>query len=865
MRLHAITLENVRRFEGRATVGPIHGGLSLLCEPNETGKSTLFDALHALFFVKHTGGGKEIKALQPHSGGAVAVEVEILLDGARWRLRKRWIQGKEAKVWRDGTLVHQGGEADDWIAALVGEAGTGPSGLLWVRQGLTGLSGETTREAAQSATARRDLLTSVLGGVDDLTGGRRMEAALAQVQAEKDALATQRGPKKNGRWDVARTRVETLAAERDALVHQVADLRDALDGRVRTRRDLAAADDPEERGRREADLGEARVALAAAERHAQRLEAAATELTLADMKLTGLREAAARRAASAAELKEAKALAETAAGARDAETTVEAAARETRTKAASELEAAEEARTSATRTLDRVLAAERAAEAAETREELMQRIAQADVARRRSEDARGRAKGGPDMRAMALIEDLVRTVDDLRRARDAGAPRLTFRYAAGAGPATAGGAAFDDGVARPLPGGGKIDLPGFGSVTLDLANAAYGTDEIKGAEAALSDALRDGGWDGPDAARAAARARSEAEAEARTADAEFAVLAPDGIEALRERLARLPTPPEAVEDLPDRATAEATAQEAEDAVAEARAAASRAAHAHDARLQALTRAEAEAVAAAARLTRAEAAVTAEAVDPGEAATALDAATAARAEAYAAHAALAETAPETDALRVRVTRLERAIASAAEEVSRCRERLGRLEERIGTRAEAGVEERLAETETALDAAREDEARIAFEVDVLTRLEAVLIEARKQSRETYFKPIARELRPLLSLLWPDATLVWSEETMLPTALIRDGREEPIDVLSGGTQEQVAFLVRLAFSRLLAKDGRHAPIILDDALVYSDDDRIERMFEALQALAEDTQILVLSCRQRAFRELGARRVTFDEAAGA
>ena len=71
----------------------------------------------------------------------------------------------------------------------------------------------------------------------------------------------------------------------------------------------------------------------------------------------------------------------------------------------------------------------------------------------------------------------------------------------------------------------------------------------------------------------------------------------------------------------------------------------------------------------------------------------------------------------------------------------------------------------------------------------------------------------------------------------------------------QEQVALLVRLAFARMLARAGRIAPVILDDALVFTDDDRIERMFDALHRQAGDMQIIVLTCRQRAFRALGGQ----------
>ncbi|CAN0515969.1 unnamed protein product [Laminaria digitata] len=149
-------------------------------------------------------------------------------------------------------------------------------------------------------------------------------------------------------------------------------------------------------------------------------------------------------------------------------------------------------------------------------------------------------------------------------------------------------------------------------------------------------------------------------------------------------------------------------------------------------------------------------------------------------------------------------------------------------------------------------------MAREVAVLQRLAAALEAARSAAKDRYFTPVANALRPLLHLLWPEAQLEWDGTDLLPRQLIRNGREETVDVLSGGTQEQLALLVRLAFARLLAQDGRAAPVILDDALVYTDDDRIERMFDALHRQAADVQIIVLTCRQRAFRDLGGQQLS-------
>ena len=149
---------------------------------------------------------------------------------------------------------------------------------------------------------------------------------------------------------------------------------------------------------------------------------------------------------------------------------------------------------------------------------------------------------------------------------------------------------------------------------------------------------------------------------------------------------------------------------------------------------------------------------------------------------------------------------------------------------------------------------DVARVGVEVA------GALDTAQQAARDRYFAPVLAELRPMLRLLWPGAELRFDGESLLPADLVRDGKVEPIGTLSGGTREQISLLVRLAFARLLARSGRHAPVILDDALVYTDDARMEAMFDALTLQAQDLQILVLSCRNRALRDLGGRKLRFE-----
>jgi uncharacterized protein YhaN len=230
------------------------------------------------------------------------------------------------------------------------------------------------------------------------------------------------------------------------------------------------------------------------------------------------------------------------------------------------------------------------------------------------------------------------------------------------------------------------------------------------------------------------------------------------------------------------------------------------------------------------------------------------------DAEAQHRALLSGAPDLAAAEAALARAKSVVEGAERELRGLLEERAHLDARIELRSGEGVQEDLEEVSALLAAATTRLAALAFEVSLLTELAGALEDARSAARDRYLQPVMAELQPLLRLLWADAELRFDGESLLPRALVRSGQEEEIGVLSGGTQEQIALLVRLAFARLLARTGRHAPVILDDALVYTDDDRIERMFDALHGQAADLQIIVFSCRQRAFRELGGTKLVME-----
>uniref|UniRef100_UPI0013001F8C AAA family ATPase n=1 Tax=Oceanicella sp. SM1341 TaxID=1548889 RepID=UPI0013001F8C len=285
MKLRALRLTNVRKFAGRtASLTGIGDGITVVSEANEFGKSTFFDALHALFFEKYSATAKSVKSLQPHAGGAVEVALDVETGEGLFRVEKRWLSAKRARVTRlsDGAVVAMDDEAERWLSALAGDGREGPAGLLWVRQGLLGLEPESRTEKERLTETRRDLLSSVAGEIDAMTGGRRMDRVMKRCEEALDVLSTRTGRPK-GPWKEAADEAATLASELAEVEAQCTALERHLAERSEAEAQIARLDDPAARARREEALQAAHAAMEAGEAHATRLREAGQAAQIATL------------------------------------------------------------------------------------------------------------------------------------------------------------------------------------------------------------------------------------------------------------------------------------------------------------------------------------------------------------------------------------------------------------------------------------------------------------------------------------------------------------------------------------------------------------------------------------------------------
>ena len=79
------------------------------------------------------------------------------------------------------------------------------------------------------------------------------------------------------------------------------------------------------------------------------------------------------------------------------------------------------------------------------------------------------------------------------------------------------------------------------------------------------------------------------------------------------------------------------------------------------------------------------------------------------------------------------------------------------------------------------------------------------------------------------------------------------EPVDLvnLSGGEQEQLFLIIRLALGQVLAREERQL-VVFDDVLNATDTGRLARVLALLEECADQLQIIILTCHPQRYRGL-------------
>lgn len=855
MRLHRLVLRNYRGIAYRDIEFPDHG-VVVVSGANEIGKSSMIEAIDLLFDAKDRSTKKDVKQVKPtHVDEGAEITAVVSTGPYRFEYFKRFHKKPETRLSVLAPAREQitGDEAHERVRAILAET---VDTALWQAQ----------RVLQSAATASVDLSGSdALARALDVAAGQSATLSgsepllIDRVDAEFRQYFTATG-RATGQWAAALTRLREAREQVELCQSAVAEVDDAV---------ARHAELVEERARLASD------GVAAAERLAEARAAASVVATLEERlaKAKAMAEPAElARAASEAALGERRRLradlAERSAVIMGLETKLrtavveEAAAAE---RAAAAEATAEAARGTAEQCHGEVDAARAAVERIVRRDEtqrLSARLAKIDDA------ARELALVDGELAPITMTDEIMPDIELAALATERAAAQAELASARIELDAVGELDVVVDGVpvtlwpdapwARHVTTAAEVEVPGLVTVRVVPGTpAADSQQKLDRARQVLAVLLEEAGVADVAAARALDVRRRELTA---SRDRLRAILdahvGEDAIAGLRSRLAALIAATDADdggEDL-DADEARARLEAAADALRRARTD-------HDACRDAATRARAHAVqvagavsvlqaqlrtatdevaAATERLARQRASATDDQLVIQAEADA-ERAAAVTAQVLAVQADLAAAGPEAVADELSdATRRNTALEDRRDEF------IGRLREvaaQLQVYGSEGRKGRLDAAQTEFEHAAAEHDRVQRRAGAAHLLQSVMTRHRDQSRLRYVEPFRAEVERLGRIVFGADFEVEIDGELRILSRTLHGCTVPFESLSGGAREQLGIVARLASAALVAKEDG-VPVVIDDALGFSDPDRLARMGEVFDAVAGDGQVIVLTC---------------------
>ncbi len=180
----------------------------------------------------------------------------------------------------------------------------------------------------------------------------------------------------------------------------------------------------------------------------------------------------------------------------------------------------------------------------------------------------------------------------------------------------------------------------------------------------------------------------------------------------------------------------------------------------------------------------------------------------------------------------------------------------VQTRLKVHGEEGLHEKLQAAQSKSDRLRNEDRALRRRAQAARLLYVTMKNERETARRAYVAPLKERIERLGHLLFNDSFTVDLTEDLTVASRAMDGSSVPFASLSGGTKEQISLISRLACAMTVSQDGG-ASLILDDALGYTDPERLKMMGAILATAAKECQIIILTCVPDRYSNVGEATV--------
>jgi DNA repair exonuclease SbcCD ATPase subunit len=199
--------------------------------------------------------------------------------------------------------------------------------------------------------------------------------------------------------------------------------------------------------------------------------------------------------------------------------------------------------------------------------------------------------------------------------------------------------------------------------------------------------------------------------------------------------------------------------------------------------------------------------------------------------------------------------EHAVAKRREdEMHQCALTLTQLGAKLANDRDA--QERLNDAQARLLEAEQEHERVRRRAMAAKRLYGTLTDKRDVAKRAYVEPFRRKLEQFARIVFDGQLTLVVDDNLAVTHRILNGAKVPYHHLSGGAREQIALCARLACAALVdPEDG--VPVVIDDALGFTDPERLHRIGAVFSAAENRSQVIVLTCMPDRYRGIGVADV--------
>ncbi len=180
----------------------------------------------------------------------------------------------------------------------------------------------------------------------------------------------------------------------------------------------------------------------------------------------------------------------------------------------------------------------------------------------------------------------------------------------------------------------------------------------------------------------------------------------------------------------------------------------------------------------------------------------------------------------------------------------------VQTRLKIMGEEGLHEKLNSAENLLEQLEFKNRATTLRANAAKCLFDTMCEERDKANRAYVAPLKDKIERLGRLVFDPSFQVNIDDDLKITSRTVSGVTVPFDSLSGGTKEQLSLIYRLSCSMVVAKDGG-TPVILDDALGYTDPERLKLMGAVLAVAARQCQIVIFTCVPERYAFIGEAAV--------